>query len=146
MAGILLAAIVSVIFPAEAAAWGNPIDSQYGIWNVKKPYNSGWGHCACSGGICPLNYAANSTNNSGSDSLQVSAAVCQQTDCTAGKVSIAYLVPTGVTSGVIDCTKDATAKIRTIDCTNSTSSVSAGYSPVYVPVTSTCRTRGTCTR
>jgi len=140
--GILIAAIFSVIFPAEAAAWGNPIDSQCGIWNVKKPYNSGWGHCACSGGVCPLNYASSATTNSGSDSLQVSAAVCQQTDCSAGKVSVAYLVPTGI----IDCTKDTTTKIKTIDCTNSTASVSTGYSPVYAPVTSTCRTRGTCTR
>lgn len=140
--GILLAVFISAVFPACAAAWGSPIDSQAGIWNVKKPYNSGWGHCACSGGICGLSYTSGAAVNLDSINSQVSFTGYQQTNYSAGKASVAYLVPTGV----IDCTKDTAKKIQTIDCTNSTTSDSAGYSYIYSQGTTACQTGWTCPR
>ena len=147
LTGLLAAILLVGLFPASSGAWGNPDNSRSSIWNVKKPYNSWWGHCnscrSCSGGICGLNSTTSTGGNSYAANSIGDGAINNQINCSDGKCTPAY----AVSIGIIDCTSSNSLSVTVIDCTNSTSFYSAPQRTlVYYQNTAVCSPGGLCQR
>jgi len=119
LAGLLVALFLFSVLPSGVQAWGNPVSSQVNLWNVKKPYTPGWGHCTscgtCSGSTCDTSNVCNPGDGSCNYNASQGPKYNEQTIQTIGNNVIEALRPTTV----IDCRDIGSIGLSTIDCAGS---------------------------